>query len=78
MFQPTHWLVSRSRKVPVVVQPQGEKSLLFTEAEWGKTTTPAFELHAKMGMYCRGVQVLGYTLQPLEAAVPAPTTGVEA
>lgn len=78
MFQPTHWLVSRSRKVPVMVQPQGEKSLLFTEAEWGKTTSPAFELHAKMGMYCRGIQVLGYGLEPMTAAVESKTTAVEA
>ena len=73
MFQPTHWLVSRSRKVPVVVQPQGEKSWLFTEAEWGKTKTPAFALHSKMGMYCQGVQVLGYELEPMTADATMPT-----
>jgi len=67
MFQPTHWLVSRSRKVPVVVQSKGDKTLIFTEPEWEKTGTPAFELHAKMGMYCRGVQVLGYSLEPMAA-----------
>lgn len=78
MFQPTHWLVSRSRKVPVVVQPQGDKSLLFTEAEWGKTASPAFELHSKMGMYCKGVQVLGYELQPMTATVESPAAKVEA
>jgi hypothetical protein len=78
MFQPTHWLVSRSRKVPVVVQSQGDKSLVFTEAEWGKTTAPAFELHSRMGMYCRGVQVLGYTLEPIAAPVEAKTVSVEA
>jgi hypothetical protein len=61
-----------------MVQPQGEKSLLFTEAEWGKTTSPAFELHAKMGMYCRGIQVLGYGLEPMTAAVESKTTAVEA
>ena len=77
MFQPTHWLVSRSRKVPVVVQPQGDKSLLFTEAEWGKKTSPAFELHSKMGIYCKGVQVLGYELKPIASAVE-PKTAVEA
>lgn len=71
MFQPTHWLVSRSRKVPVVVQSQGDKLLLFTEAEWGKTKAPAFELHSKMGMYCKGVQVLGYELQPIVATTEA-------
>ncbi|MEM9767445.1 MAG: hypothetical protein AAF892_06155 [Cyanobacteria bacterium P01_D01_bin.71] len=50
MFQPTHWLVSPSRKIPVVVEPRGEKTLVFTEPEWGNTDTPAFELHARMGM----------------------------
>ena len=68
MFEPTHWLVSRTRRVPVLVKAQGEKSLIFTEFEWDQTPTPAFELHSKMGMYCRGVQVLGYTLEPFEAA----------
>lgn len=77
MFQPTHWLVSRSRKVPVVVKPQGDKSLLFTEAEWGKTDSPAFELHSKMGMYCKGVQVLGYELEPITSVVES-RTAVEA
>jgi len=67
MFQPTHWLVSRSRKVPAVVQSKGDKTLIFTEPEWEKTGTPAFELDAKMGMYCRGVQVLGYSLEPMAA-----------
>jgi len=71
MFQPTHWLVSRSRKVPVMVQAQGEKSLIFTEAEWGQTASPAFELHPKLGLFCRGVQVLGYELDPMTAAMSA-------
>ncbi len=65
MFRPTHWLVSRSRRVPVVVQRRGDRSLAFTESEWGKTETPAFELHARMGMHCKGVQVLGYSLEPM-------------
>lgn len=75
MFQPTHWLVSRSRKVPVMVKSQGEKTLVFTETEWGKTAAPAFELHARMGMYCKGVQVLGYKLEPMPVTA---TTVVEA
>jgi hypothetical protein len=75
MFQPTHWLVSRSRKVPVVVQGRGEKSLVFTEGEWGKTDAPAFELHVRMGMYCKGVQVLGYSLEPMTVGA---TEAVEA
>ncbi len=70
MFEPTHWLVSRTRKVPVVVQAQGDKSLVFTEAEWGQATPPAFEFHARTGVYCRGIQVLGYTLEPLTTTAP--------
>jgi hypothetical protein len=62
----------------VVVQPQGDKSLLFTEAEWGKTTSPAFELHSRMGMYCKGVQVLGYELEPMTSTVEPEATAVEA
>jgi hypothetical protein len=77
MFQPTHWLVSRSRKVPVIVQPQGDKSLLFTEGEWGKTTKPAFILHSRLGIYCQGVQVLGYELQPIPATTEATPSIVE-
>ncbi len=75
MFQPTHWLVSRSRKIPVFVQSRGDKSLVFTEKEWGNTASPAFELHAKLGMFCRGVQVLGYDLEPIPSTV---TVGAEA
>ncbi|MGD1859686.1 MAG: hypothetical protein ACFB0E_06920 [Leptolyngbyaceae cyanobacterium] len=71
MFQPTHWLVSRSRKVPVAVEPRGEKTLVFTEPEWNRTDPPAFELHVRMGMYCRGVQVLGYKLEPMSVATEA-------
>ena len=71
MFQPTHWLVSRSRKIPVFVQSQRDKSLVFTEKEWGTTVSPAFELHDKLGMFCRGVKVVGYELEPISSAVMA-------
>lgn len=77
MFQPTHLLVSRSRQVPVRVVSQGETSKIYTEQEWGKTQEPAFELHSKLGMFCRGVQVLGYELEPMsqtaDASAPKPT-----
>lgn len=69
MFQPTHWLVSRSRKIPVLVQSQGDRSLVFTEKEWGTTRSPAFELHSKLGLSCRGVKVLGYELEPMSSLV---------
>ncbi len=74
MFEPTHWLVSRSRKIPVLVQAVGDKSLIFTENEWGNTQTPAFELNGKLGMFCRGIKVLGYELEPMSASVATPVT----
>ncbi|NER78037.1 MAG: hypothetical protein F6K42_00335 [Leptolyngbya sp. SIO1D8] len=53
--------------------------MIFTEKEWGKTTSPAFELHPKLGIFCRGVQVLGYELEPVTATATMPTaTAVEA
>ncbi|HEY9763587.1 MAG TPA: hypothetical protein V6D07_13740 [Trichocoleus sp.] len=64
-FQPTHELVSRSRKVPVMVVAGGERSQVFTEKEWLENRTPAFELHSKLGLFCRGVQVVGYQLESL-------------
>ncbi|MBD0336460.1 MAG: hypothetical protein ICV62_13305 [Cyanobacteria bacterium Co-bin13] len=70
-FQPTHYLVSRSRKVPVRVVSGNLRSQVFTEQEWLESRDPAFELHAKLGLYCRGVQIVGYHLEPV--AVPAPT-----
>ncbi|MBE7383246.1 MAG: hypothetical protein F6J95_017750 [Leptolyngbya sp. SIO1E4] len=79
MFQPTHWLVSRSRKIPVIVQSRGDKSLVFTEKEWEQTTSPAFELHSKLGIFCRGVRVLGYELEPVTSTpLAAQVTPVEA
>jgi hypothetical protein len=71
-FQPTHYLVSRSRKVPVMVVQGGLRSQVFTEQEWQQGKEPAFELHAKLGLYCKGVQIVGYQLEPLEVEVPAP------
>lgn len=77
MFQPTHWLTSRNRKVPVVVKSLGDRSLIFTEAEWNRTYSPAFELHPKLGIFCRGVQVIGHELVPIEIATPATSTAVQ-
>ncbi len=75
-FVPTHTLVSRTRRVPVLVQSKGDCSWVYTEAEWGQAHAPAFELRPKLGMSCQGVPVLGYRLEPLTAentAAPAPT-----
>lgn len=70
-FQATHLLVSRSRQIPVMVQPGGDRSMIYTQGEWEQQRDPAFALHPKLGMFCRGVQVLGYQLEPLEAEVAA-------
>lgn len=65
MFQPTHLLVSRSRQTPVqlVSSPQGY--VLYTEQEWTRSSKPAFELRPRLGLFCQGVSVVGYHLQPL-------------
>ncbi|MBD1918833.1 MULTISPECIES: hypothetical protein [Cyanophyceae] len=70
-FTPTHVLISRTKETPVqlVAGPQGY--WLYTEAEAQKGTTPAFEVRPKLGFYCRGHQVVGFSLQPLEARATA-------
>lgn len=67
-FQPTHYLVSRSRRIPVALVPSGERFQIFTEQEWNRVMAPAFELHPKLGVFCKGVQVLGYRIEPDAAA----------
>lgn len=67
MFKPTHTLVSRRRRLPVALVPGGEGYKIYTEAEWEQNREPAFELHPKLGVFCRGVQVLGHHLEPIDA-----------
>jgi hypothetical protein len=57
-----------------MVLPQGDKSQVYTQMEWDNNRTPAFELHAKLGLFCKGVQVIGHQLEPIEADVPADAT----
>ncbi|NJL86778.1 MAG: hypothetical protein HC886_13665 [Leptolyngbyaceae cyanobacterium SM1_1_3] len=64
MFTPTHTMVSRSRKIPVRLARGKQRFLIFTEQEWAQKQKPAFEMHPKLGFFCRGVQVLGYRLEP--------------
>ena len=66
-FQPTHTLVSRSRRLPVQLVPGRERHWVVTEQDWRKGGEPAFQLHPKLGFFCRGIQVLGYRLEPLES-----------
>ncbi|PSN15191.1 hypothetical protein C7271_21100 [filamentous cyanobacterium CCP5] len=64
-FKPTHYLISQTRKIPVKVVSQGIHSQIYTEAEWGRATAPAFEVRSKLGIFCRGVQVVGHDLEPI-------------
>lgn len=66
-FQPTHTLVSRSRRLPVQLVPGRDRHWVVTEQDWHKGDEPAFQLHPKLGFFCRGIQVLGYRLEPLES-----------
>jgi hypothetical protein len=66
-FQPTHTLVSRSRRLPVQLVSGRDRHWVVTEQDWQKGGEPAFQLHPKLGFFCRGIQVLGYRLEPLES-----------
>ncbi|TVQ07062.1 MAG: hypothetical protein EA368_15460 [Leptolyngbya sp. DLM2.Bin27] len=70
-FTPTHVLISRTKETPVQLVAGPKGYWLYTEAESQKGTTPAFEVRPKLGIYCRGQQVVGFHLQPLAAAKAA-------
>ncbi|HSM81775.1 MAG TPA: hypothetical protein VLS96_08815 [Nodosilinea sp.] len=70
-FTPTHVLISRTKETPVQLVAGAQGYWLYTEAEAQKDHPPAFELRPKLGFYCRGQQVVGFRLQPLEAAIAA-------
>jgi hypothetical protein len=74
MFSPTHVLISRTKQTPVqlVASPKGYQ--LYTEQEWQIAQTPAFELRSKLGFFCRGIQVVGFRLEPIEATADAVAT----
>lgn len=65
LFQPTHVLVSRTRETPVQLIPTQRGYALYTQSEWEKGRQPAFELRAKLGIFCLNTPVIGYNLQPL-------------
>ncbi len=71
MFQPTHLLITRSRQTPVQLIPTAHGMQVLTEAEWHQGRSAAFELRPRQGFFCRGVPVVGYSLQPIAAPVPA-------
>lgn len=69
MFKPTHLLTSRSKQVPVRVLPTHNRYCLATEQDWVERRQPAFELHPKLGFFCRGIAITGYSLQPILGTV---------
>lgn len=75
MFQPTHLLVSRTRKTPVQLVSSENGMRLLTEPEFQSGAEAAFEIRPRLGIFCKGVPLVGYQLQPMPATVPAsPTT----
>lgn len=68
MFKPTHWLVSRHQKTPVQLLPSTQGFGLLTEPEFQQNRHPAFELRNRLGIFCQGVQVVGYHLEPMAIA----------
>ena len=66
MFRPTHLLVSRSQSTPVQLIKSPEGFFLVTETEWQEQSQPAFEIRPQRGFFCKGISLLGYSLQPLE------------
>ncbi|MGG6294304.1 hypothetical protein ACQ4M4_07775 [Leptolyngbya sp. AN02str] len=67
MFQPTHWLVSRSQKTPIQLIPGEAGFRLLTEIEANKGAEPAFEIRPRLGIFCRNVPITSYSLQPIPA-----------
>ncbi|MBD1912656.1 MULTISPECIES: hypothetical protein [unclassified Leptolyngbya] len=65
MFQPTHWLVSRSTKTPVQLIPAATGYRLMSEQEFEQGREPAFEIRPRLGVFCLDVQVVGYSLEPM-------------
>ena len=66
MFQPTHLLVSRSKKIPVMLERRSQSVQILTEQEWQQGQEPAFELRPKQGVFCKGISLVGYHLEPIE------------
>jgi hypothetical protein len=66
MFHPTHMLVVRSHKTPVQLGTGSTGISILTEKEWQQGSQPAFEFRPKQGIFCRGVLVVGYKLEPIQ------------
>ncbi|MBI4780629.1 MAG: hypothetical protein HY785_04835 [Oscillatoriophycideae cyanobacterium NC_groundwater_1537_Pr4_S-0.65um_50_18] len=71
MFNPTHVLVTRSRKTPVQLVASEKGFKVLTEVEWLRGSEPAFEMRSRQGFFCHGTPVVGFSLQPIAIdAVP--------
>ncbi|MGK7893982.1 MAG: hypothetical protein AB4372_10250 [Xenococcus sp. (in: cyanobacteria)] len=66
MFRPTHLLVSRSQSTPVQLIKSTKGFFLVTETEWQEQHQPAFEIRPQRGFFCKGIPLLGYSLQPIK------------
>ena len=67
MFKPTHMLVSAAKQTPVRVVRGAKGFFLATEQDWLQGRQPVFEIRPKRGVFCHGIQLVGYSLQPLAA-----------
>lgn len=74
MFEPTHLLVSRSRQTPVRLVSGKKGFQIVTEPEWEQGVEPAFEVRPKQGFFCKGVLVIGYSLEPINSVTDGVAT----
>jgi hypothetical protein len=73
MFTPSHLLVTRSKKTPVQLIPSEQGFKILTEIEYDRGTEPIFEMRNKLGFFCQGIAVIGYTLEPIDTPTPEKT-----
>jgi hypothetical protein len=74
MFTPSHLLVTRSKKTPVQLIPSELGFKILTKIEDQRGSEPIFEIRTKLGFFCQGIAVVGYTLEPIDAAATPETT----
>ncbi len=74
VFKPTHLLVSCSRSTPIQLVQNPKGFFLVTESEWLQHCKPAFEMRPQLGLFCHGIPVLEYSLQPLDTQVSLSTS----
>ena len=68
LFQPTHWLVSRRIKTPVQLIPTRKGFQLMSERDYQRDADPAFEMRPHLGIFCRDIPVIGYSVKPIPVA----------